>query len=137
MSRDRTNDMSSRWVEWKVESSWADRNHEHMAVVLIDGRSGAQLGRVSIVVTSKGRSKRIHLVLSLLNGLLNEKYTINLKEGEDLSPLHFEPLAADVERVLPGLSGDVVTAIFQAINAGRMFDSLESLRNGRGRRSER
>jgi len=118
--------MSERWVEWKVESSWT--------VVLIDGRSGAQLGRVSIVVTSKGRSKRIHLVLSLLNGLLNEKYTINLKEGEDLSPLHFEALVGDVEKVLPGLSGDVITAMFQAINAGRMFDSLESLRNGRGRR---
>ena len=143
--RDRTNDMSERWVEWKVESSWADRNHEHMAVVLIDGRSGAPLGRANITAVgtspsnspSKGRSKRIHLVLSLLNGLLSQEYTIDLKEGEELSPLHFEALVDDVERVLPGLSGDVVTAIFQAINAGRMFDSLESLRNGRGRRSER
>ena len=108
--------MSERWVEWKVESSWSDRSHKHMVVALIDGRSGAPLGRVSIVVTSKGRSKRIHLVLSLLNGLLNEKYTIDLKEGEDLSPLNFEALVDDVEKVLPGLSGDVITAMFQAIN---------------------
>ena len=117
-------DMSERWVEWKVESSWADRSHKHVLIILIDGRSGAPLGRANITAVgtspsngpSKGRSKRIHLVLSLLNGLLNQKYTINLKEGEELSPLHFEALVGDVEKVLPGLSGDVITAMFQAIN---------------------
>jgi len=121
VSPDRTNDMkvdmSSRWVEWKVEASWADRGHEHTIVALIDGPSGALLGRANIVATTRGRAKRIHLVIHVLNGRLGQKYTIELEEGEDLSPIHFEPLVADVEKVLPGLSGDVITAIFQAINA--------------------
>ena len=131
MNRDRTNDMSERWVEWKIEASWAGRDHEHAIVALIDGQSGAPLGRANITTVgtspSKGRSRKVHVVLSLLNGLLNQKYTIELEEKEELSPLHFEPLVADIEKVLPGLSGDVITAIFQAINATKTLNARRRL----------
>lgn len=127
MSRDSTNDMSSRWVEWKVEASWSGRDHEHAIIALIDGPSGALLGRANITAVgtspSKGRSRKVHIVLNLLNGLLNQKYTIELDEKEELSPLHFEALVGDVEKVLPGLSGDVITAIFQAINATKTLNA--------------
>jgi hypothetical protein len=119
----------SRWIEWRVLNA-----HKNQLVVsLIDGLSGAQLGRAYII-----ESKRdIHISLFLLHGLLNKTYSMNLDEGEGLRPDHFESLVGDVEKVLPGLSGDVVISLLQAINAGRMFDSLESLRNGRGRGVER
>jgi len=122
-----TNDMSSRWVEWKIEASWAGRDHEELIITLIDGQSGAPLGRAIVAVVgtspSKGRSREVHVVLSLLNDLLSQKYTIELDEKEELRPDHFEPLVADVEKVLPGLSGDVVTAIFQAINAVKTLNA--------------
>jgi hypothetical protein len=137
MSREIRDDMSERWVEWKIEASWVARDREHAIVALIDGPSGALLGRAIVACVgtspsnspSKGRSRKVHVVLSLLNGLLNQKYTIELGEGEEMSPLHFEPLVADVEKVLPGLSGDVITAVFQAINATKTLNAR--------RRSER
>jgi hypothetical protein len=115
--------MSERWVEWKVEASWAGRSHERAIVALIDGPSGAPLGRANITAVGTSPSRKVHVVLNLLNGLLNQKYTIELDEKEELSPLHFEPLVADVEKVLPGLSGDVITAIFQAINAVKTLNA--------------
>jgi hypothetical protein len=125
MSRDRTNDISERWVEWKVEEARRGK----MTIVLRDGPSGAFLGRVYIDETERKSGKEFHVGLYLLRGLLSRGHTIVLDEKEALRPDHFEPLVADIEKVLPGLSGDVITAIFQAINVVKMLNAR--------RRSER
>jgi hypothetical protein len=117
--------MKERWIEWKVEASWTGRNHEHAIVAIYDGPSGAQIGRANVAIVGK----RMHVILQMLNNLLNQHYAIELEEGEELSPLHFEPLVGDIEKVLPGLSGDVITAIFQAINTVKTLNAR--------RRSER
>ena len=121
--------MKERWIEWKVEASWAGRSHEHAIVALIDGPSGAPLGHVYVDETERKSGKEFHVGLYLLRGLLSKGYTIELEEKEELSPLHFEALAKDVEKVLPGLSGDVITAAFQAINTVKTLNAR--------RRSER
>jgi hypothetical protein len=111
--------MSERWVKWKVEEARRGK----ITIVLHDGPSGAFLGRVYIDETERRSGKEFHVSLYLLRGLLSSGHTIVLDEKEELSPLHFEPLVADVEKVLPGLSGDVVTAIFQAINTVKTLNA--------------
>jgi hypothetical protein len=107
--------MSSRWVEWKVVDSYKKR----YVVDLYDGPSGAKLGSVLVDHVVGGLRLHVHL----LDGLLSREYDIEVDAKEALRPDHFEPLVDDVEKVLPGLSGDVVTAIFQAINAVKTLNA--------------
>jgi hypothetical protein len=122
-------DLSGRWIEWKVLSVYKNQ----LLISLIDGFSESQLGRAWVIEKRTTNGKDLHLSLFLMHGLLNKTYTISLDVKEELRPDHFEPLVSDVEGVLPNLSGDVVIALFQAIRAGRMFDSLEGVREGRAR----